>query len=92
MGSFLAVSVIAWESDELRLEPGKVSTEMVRRWEGRRDTVLLGDIVIWNMAGLRGCRALVIKCSEVAVTPLLSEGDTLGQTVVFCHLMQAEVT
>lgn len=70
MGSFLAVSVTAWESDELRLEPGKVSTEMVRRWDGGRDTVLLGDIVIWNMAGLRGCRALVIKSSKVTVTPL----------------------
>lgn len=46
MGSFLAVSVTAWESDELRLEPGKVSTEMARRWDGGRDTVLLGDIVI----------------------------------------------
>lgn len=67
MGSFLAVSVTSWESDELKLEPGKLSTEVVRRWHGRRDTVLLGDIVIWNMAGLRGCRALVLKCSEVTV-------------------------
>lgn len=67
MGSFPAASVKSCESDELKLEPGKLCIEMVRRWDGRRDTVLLGDIVIWNMAGLRGCRALVLKCSKVMV-------------------------
>lgn len=40
---------------------------MVRRWDGSRDTVLLGDIVTGNMAGLKGCRALVFKCSDVMV-------------------------
>lgn len=64
MGSFLAVSLKSCESDALKLEPGKMHTDIVRRWDGRRDTVLLGDIAVWNMAGLRGCRALVLKCSE----------------------------
>lgn len=46
MGPFLALSVKSCERDELKLELGKLHTERESRWGGRKDMVLLGDIVI----------------------------------------------
>ena len=72
IGSFLAVSARSCDRDELKLELGKLHSEMGRRWDGRKDMVLLGDVVIWNMAGLRGCRALVLKHRKATVIGLLT--------------------
>lgn len=65
-GVISSVSVKSCERDE-KLELGTLHTEMGRKWDGRKDMVLLGDIVIRNMAGLRGCRALVLKHRKATV-------------------------